>query len=86
MNKNTPLPKLDFDIDYELFKADEIIHIYNFFNFILKNEQKPQPINELKKAYQKYRHILRNVALEKKYDALFLKATGLSIYHIMKNL
>jgi len=86
MNKNTPITNIEIDIDYELFKTEEIIQIYHFFQLILKNEQKSYPINELKKAYRQYRSILRNVALEKKYDALFFKATGLSIYHIMKDL
>lgn len=70
--------EIKYPIDYDLFTTAEIIKIINFYNLILKADKYSDEV--IKKAYQEYRNIINSIALEKKYDALFFKETGVSIY------
>jgi uncharacterized protein YktA (UPF0223 family) len=40
----------------------------------------------LKEKYNEYRNILRNKALEKKYDKMLYNKSQVSIYEVMKSL
>lgn len=78
--------EFDFKIDYDLFTTQEIVRIFNFFSLLLKNKQHAIKKTELLSAHQEYRSILNNISLEKKYDKMFEKETGISIYQTMKEL
>lgn len=77
---------LSYEIDYELFTTEEIIKIINFYNHIVKYENSTYPTTDLKKEYREYQNIINNKSLEKKYDSMFQKATGVSIFLLMRDL
>ena len=86
MKNKINLSDFELAIDYDLFTTEEVIKIYKFYQIILNQQIKPVCAGKLKRAYHEYRNIINNQALEKKYNNLFYQATGLSIYHIMKNI
>ncbi len=78
--------EIDYQIDYELFKVEEIVKIINFFKLIEKNKNHRVSKEELINGYNEYRRILNNKSLEKQYDKMLEKQIGVSIYHTMKDL
>ena len=76
----------EYIIDFDLFNAQEIIKIINFF--ILIEQTKTKRINKelLLSKYNEYRNILNNKTLEKKYDKMLHKKSKISIYQVMKDL
>ncbi len=78
--------EIDYQIDYDLFKVEEIVKIINFFKLIEKNKHHLVPKDELIKNYHEYQNILNNKSLEKQYDKMLEKQIGVSIYQTMKNL
>lgn len=78
--------EIDYQIDYDLFKVEEIVKIINFFKLIEKNKHHKVSKEELINAYHEYQNILNNKSLEKQYDKMLEKQIGVSIYQTMKNL
>lgn len=72
------------NIDFDLFKTEEIIVIYHFLSLIEKNNKHPVNPKVLVDEYNKYRKVINSIALEKKYDKEFFKKTGISIYHTVQ--
>ncbi len=77
---------IDYQIDYDLFKVEEIVKIINFFKLIEKNKHHKVSPDELIKSHHEYQNILNNRSLEKQYDKMLEKQIGVSIYQTMKNL
>ncbi len=77
---------VNYKIDYDMFTTEEIIKIINFFNMIWKHQNRAFPSSDVAKAYHEYRTIINNKALEKQYDAMFQKETGISIFHTLNDL
>lgn len=75
--------EIDYQIDYDLFNVEEIVKIINFFKMIEHHKRISK--DELIRAYHEYQRILNNKSLEKQYDKMMEKQTGISIYHTMKN-
>lgn len=73
-------------IDFELFTADEIAIIYDFFHLIEETKTKRVDKKYLEQQYKQYRTTINSIRLEKKYDALLKKAIGISIYQTMSAL
>lgn len=73
-------------IDYELFTTEELVTIFSFFNLMEKNNRRAQKAQVVLDAYQAYRNTINSIALEKKYNKQFEDKTGISIYHVIKNL
>ena len=73
-------------IDFELFTADEIGIIYDFFHLIEATKTKRVDKKYLEQQYKQYRTTINSIRLEKKYDALLKKAIGISIYQTMSAL
>lgn len=75
-----------FDIDYDLFTTEEIVKIFNFFSLMMKNAKYPQKNNIIIEAYLVYKNTINNLSLEKKYNEMFFKQTGISIYQVINNI
>ncbi|MBQ8293029.1 MAG: UPF0223 family protein [Bacilli bacterium] len=78
--------EIDYQIDYDLFKVEEIVKIINFFKLIERNKHHKISKEELINSYNEYRNILNNKSLEKQYDKMLQKQIGVSIYQTMKDL
>lgn len=76
----------DYIIDYDMFSAEEIIKIINFMHLIEQTQRKRINSNLLKEKYNEYRTILNNKSLEKQYDKMLFKKSGVSIYNVMKEI
>ncbi len=76
----------DYIIDYDMFSAEEIIKIINFMHLIEQTKHKRINSNLLKEKYNEYRTILNNKSLEKQYDKMLYKKSGVSIYNVMKEI
>ena len=66
--------------------TEEIIKIINFYNNVLKYVKHKISFETLKMSYLEYRMTINSIALEKRYNKDFYDKTGISIYHLMKNL
>ncbi len=75
-----------YNIDYDIFTTEEIIKIINFYNNVLKYVKHKISFETLKMSYLEYRMTINSIALEKRYNKDFYDKTGISIYHLMKNL
>ena len=75
----------EYKIDYELYTVDELVKIIKFFQLIEKTKTRRVAKNELIEAYNEYRNILKNKALEKEYDKMLFEKSHVSIYEVMKN-
>lgn len=75
----------EYKIDYDLYSVDEIVKIIKFFQLIEKTKTKRVSKDELANAYNEYRNILKNKALEKEYDRMLFEKSHVSIYDVMKN-
>lgn len=76
----------EYKIDYDLFNVDEIVKIIQFFQLIESTKFKKVDSKILKERHQEYRNIINNISLEKQYDKMLLKKSGVSIYHTIKSL
>ena len=85
-NKTKNINDFDFEIDYNLFTTEEIIKIINFYHNVMKYQKHQIAKETLIISYQEYRKTINSIALEKKYNQTFLEKTGISIYHLMKNI
>lgn len=74
------------NVDFELFSTEEIVSIYAFYNLMERNNKHPQKKELVLNAYQTYRNIINSISLEKQYNKEFEEKTGISIYHVIKNL
>lgn len=74
------------NIDFDLFKIEEIVLIYSFYSLMQKNQKHPQNPQIILDAYNLYRNTINSISLEKKYNLEFEEKTGISIYHIIKKL
>lgn len=75
----------EYKIDYELYTVDELVKIIKFFQLIERTKTKRVSKEELRTAYNEYRNILKNKALEKEYDRMLFEKSHVSIYDVMKN-
>ena len=75
----------EYKIDYELYTVDELVKIIKFFRLIEKTKTKRVAKDDLINAYNEYRNILKNKALEKEYDKMLFEKSHVSIYEVMKN-
>lgn len=75
----------EYKIDYELYTVDELVKIIKFFQLIEKTKTRRVAKAELIEAYNEYRNILKNKALEKEYDKMLFEKSHVSIYEVMKN-
>ena len=75
----------EYKIDYELYTVDELVKIIKFFQLIEKTKTRIVAKAELIEAYNEYRNILKNKALEKEYDKMLFEKSHVSIYEVMKN-
>ncbi|HOA63526.1 MAG: UPF0223 family protein [Acholeplasmataceae bacterium] len=76
----------EYKIDYDMFTAQEIVQIINFFRLIEKTKYQKVDPDLLKTKYNEYRNILRNKALEKQYDKMLYEKSNVSIYQVIKSL
>lgn len=76
----------DFNLDYDMFTTEEIVKIYNFYKLVIRNHKNIKRKDQILSEYDNYRKIINNKALEKKYDKNFEQKTGISIYHLIKEL
>ena len=76
----------DYLIDYDLFNVEEIVKIINFMHLIEDTRKKKIKKELLIEKYNEYRKILNNKSLEKQYDQMLFKKSGVSIYEVMKNI
>lgn len=76
----------EYDIDLDIFSYDEIGKIINFFILIEKTKKGRVKKELLKEKYKEYRTIISSIALEKKYDKMLQKKSGISIYKVMRDL
>ncbi|HHU56077.1 MAG TPA: UPF0223 family protein [Acholeplasmataceae bacterium] len=76
----------EYLIDYDMFTTGEIIKIINFMRLIERTKNENIDPSLLKEKYNEYRNILRNKALEKKYDKMLYNKSQVSIYEVMKSL
>jgi uncharacterized protein YktA (UPF0223 family) len=74
----------DYEIDFDLFNTLEIVKIFTFFELIEATKKKSISKELLNKKYKEYKVIINNKTLEKKYDKMFQKITGISIYKTMR--
>lgn len=74
----------DYEIDFDLFNTLEIVKIFTFFELIEATKKKSISKELLNKKYKEYKVIINNKTLEKKYDKMFQKITGMSIYKTMR--
>lgn len=75
----------DYIIDYDMFSVEEIIKIVNFFKLVEDTKVKRVSKQLINEKYNEYRSILNNKTLEKQYDKMLLKKSGVSIYETMQN-
>lgn len=75
-----------YDIDYEIFNVTEIVKIIEFFHLIEQTKTRKIKPDLLVSKYREYQSILNNKTLEKQYDKMLLKKSGISIYQVMKPL
>lgn len=75
----------EYEIDFDLFDTLEIVKIYKFFELIEATKRKHINKELLNIHYAEYKTIINNKTLEKKYDKMFQKFTGLSIYKTMRD-
>lgn len=75
----------DYLIDYDLFNVEEIVKIINFMRLIEDTKRKKVNKEMLISKYNEYRSILNNKTLEKQYDKMLLKKSGVSIYETIKD-
>lgn len=78
--------QFDFNIDYDMFTTDEIVKIYHFYKLVIRFKTNKKNKQELLLEYENYRRIINNKALEKKYDKNFEQKTGISIFHLIKEI
>lgn len=78
--------ELSMDIDYDLFTTEEIVKIFNFYSFMSKVKNYHFSSTEIIDNYNKYRTLINNQTLQKKYDKKFEEITGISIYKIITDL
>ena len=76
----------EYEIDFDLFNAQEIIRITNFFKLIEQTKTKNIDKDYILSKYNEYRSILNNKTLEKKYDKMLYEKSKVSIYQVIKNL
>lgn len=76
----------DFNIDYDMFTTEEIVAIYNFYKLVIRCHKNPKWHQQILSEYEKYRNIINNKALEKKYDKNFCDKTKISIYQLIKQI
>lgn len=82
IERNEEIVKIDFD----LFTTEEIVAIFSFYNLIERNNKHKVKPEIILNAYHNYRNIINSIALEKKYNKQFEDKTGISIYHVIKQL
>ena len=75
-----------YNIDYDMFTTEEMIKIINFYINVEKYVKHKISFETLKTSYIEYRMTVNSIALEKRYNKNFYDKTGISIYHLMKNL
>lgn len=75
----------DYLIDYDMFSVEEIVKIINFMRLVEDTKRKKVNKDLLVSKYNEYRNILNNKTLEKQYDKMLLKKSGVSIYETVKN-
>jgi uncharacterized protein YktA (UPF0223 family) len=80
--RNEEIVKIDFD----LFTTEEIVAIFSFYNLIERNNKHKVKPELVLNSYQNYRNIINSISLEKKYNKQFEDKTGISIYHVIKEL
>ncbi len=88
MNKKKQTTNMEeiVNIDFELFSTEEIVSIFSFYSLMEKNNKHPLKKELVLNAYQNYRNIINSISLEKQYNKQFEEKTGISIYHVIKNL
>ena len=74
----------DYIIDFDMFSVEEIVKIISFFRMVEDTKKKRVNKEMLVNKYNEYRNILNNKSLEKQYDKMLLKKSGVSIYDTMK--
>lgn len=74
----------EYKIDYDMFTTLEVIKIMEFFQLIEKTKHQKIKKEILIEKYHEYQSILRNKALEKKYDKMLQNVSDVSIYKVMK--
>ena len=74
----------DYLIDYDMFSVEEIVKIINFMRLVEDTKRKKVNKELLVSKYNEYRNILNNKTLEKQYDKMLLKKSGVSIYETVK--
>lgn len=74
----------EYKIDFDLFTTEEVVKIYAFFSLIESTKKRKVPTKILLEKYREYQAIIKNKALEKKYDKMVKEATQVSIYETMK--
>jgi len=73
-----------YPIDYDLFTTEEIIVIVDFLSWIEEaSKRKVDPII-LSSKHREYREVINSIAMEKQIDRDFEKASGISIYKVLK--
>ena len=75
----------EYDIDYEMYDTLELVKIFEFFSLIEKAKTKKVSKALIREKYQEYRNIVRNKALEKKYDQMLQTKSKVSIWEVVKN-
>ena len=80
------LKEIEFDIDYSMFSVPETIVILNFFQLIASGKYKTIKKETLKAKYLEYRTVVNSIQLEKQFDKMLIKKTGVSIYQTMKSI
>lgn len=75
----------DYLIDYDMFSVEEIVKIINFMRLVEDTKRKKVNKDLLVSKYNEYRNILNNKTLEKQYDKMLLKKSGVSIYETVKD-
>ena len=84
---NKELELKEYDIDYDMFRLEEIVKIVAFFDLIEKiNRGRKYKKEDAINKYNEYRNILNNKSLEKKYDKMLFNLSKVSIYHTMKDI
>jgi len=86
-NKKSKEVLKEYMIDYDMFTIEEVIKIVSFFKLIEDiNKKKRCNKEDAISKYNEYRTILNNKALEKQYDKMLEKESGVSIYKTMKEI
>ena len=74
----------EYKIDYDMFTTLEIIQIIQFMQMIEATKTRKIEREALLEKYDQYRNILKNKALEKKYDRMLFEKSHISIYQTIK--